>query len=49
MDLDTIVAVATPEGEAMGALVTDEHHFTLHDKVKDKWFTWKPEIELAAE
>ncbi len=43
------VALATPDGEAMGAQVEAEHHFTLHDKVNEQWFTWKPELDLTEE
>ncbi len=40
------VALATPEGEAMGEPVEDGYQFTLHGKMKEEWGTWKPELDL---
>jgi paraquat-inducible protein B len=40
------IALATPEGEAMGAPVEPGHHFILRDEMQDEWQTWNPSIKL---
>ena len=41
------IALATPEGEAMGAQVENDHCFVLHDKLDEDWLAWKPSIRLT--
>lgn len=40
------IALATPNTETTGAAVPDSFHFTLHDKVKDEWIDWSPNVIL---
>ena len=41
------IALATPEGEGMGAPAGTGHHFILQDKMDEDWLAWKPEIRLV--
>ena len=41
------VAMATPEGEAMGKPAQNGDHFIMAEKAEDSWLEWAPEINLA--
>lgn len=41
------VAMATPEGDAMGKPAQDGDHFLMAEKADDDWLTWSPEINLS--
>ena len=40
------VAMATPEGDAMGSPAQDGDHFILAEKAEDEWQSWAPKIRL---
>ena len=41
------VALATPEGEAMGPQAAEGCHFVLHEQADDGWLAWEPSIRLT--
>ncbi len=43
------IALATPEGDEMGPVVSGGHHFRLYDQPEDKWLKWKPAISLKGQ
>ena len=40
------IALATPEDEKIGGAAAPGDHFRLHDKAKEKWLDWNPDIIL---
>jgi paraquat-inducible protein B len=40
------IALATPEDETESTAVSPGDHFRLHDKAKEKWLDWNPDIIL---
>ncbi|PHR26080.1 MAG: hypothetical protein COA36_13020 [Desulfotalea sp.] len=38
------IALATPDGEEVGAAASSGDHFILHDKPEKKWLDWNPDI-----
>jgi len=40
------IALATPDGEKVGAAASAGDHFTLYDAAKKEWLDWNPDIIL---
>jgi len=40
------IALATPDTEKISPVVTSGYHFTLHEKPKQQWLDWSPNIVL---
>jgi len=40
------IALATPEGDAMGSRAVAGSHFILHDRADSCWLGWQPAIDL---
>lgn len=38
------IALATPDNDEMGGVVSDGHRFTLYNEEEDDWREWSPEI-----
>lgn len=41
------ISFSTPDEKDMGNLITNGHHFTLHNDPDDKWLNWSPALELG--